>query len=228
MSAQDLIVLEQAMTRTVGLVSVNVGKPTVIGTRRGKPVWSGIVKHPVAAGRLYLDRLNLEGDAQADLRVHGGIEKAVYAYPSEHLPPWNAELGVAFGPASFGENLTTAGWLEDEVRIGDIWAWGEARLQVCQPRSPCYKLALRTGRPDILKRFTASGRSGWYLRVLEPGSVDPRDAVTVIERDPAGVTVLDAHRAFHDPDVDEARIAAIRNHPALAAAWRAMLGGEER
>jgi MOSC domain-containing protein YiiM len=181
----------------VGLVSVNVAEPSVIGTRRGRPVWSAIGKRPVAAAILRLDILNLEGDRQADLRVHGGPDKAVYAYPSEHLIPWNAEFGMEppFGPGTFGESVTTAGWLEDEVRIGDVWAWGEARLQVTQPRSPCYKLAMVTGRPDLLKRLVESGRTGWYLRVLRPGRVPVTGPIRVVERHPAGVTVLHVHRA---------------------------------
>jgi MOSC domain-containing protein YiiM len=202
------------------LVSVNVGQPTVIGANRwGNPIRSGIVKRPVAAETLVLDALNLEGDRQADLTVHGGPDKAVYAYPSEHLPRWNDELGVDFGIGTFGENLTTAGWLEDAVRIGDIWAWGEALLQVSQPRSPCYKLAAVTGRPDLLKRFVRSGRTGWYLRVLQPGIVPVAGPVQVMTRDPAGITVLASHRAL-TAETSRSTLEAIVRAPALAAAWR--------
>ncbi len=179
----------------VELVSVNVAEPRVIGTWRGQPIRSGIGKQPVHAETLRLDLLNLEGDRQADLRVHGGRDKAVYAYPSEHLPLWNAELGAdpPFGPGTFGENLTTAGWLEDEVRIGDIWAWGDALLQVTQPRSPCFKLGMATGRRDILKRMVETGRSGWYVRVLRPGVVPVAGPITVVDRASDGITVLQAH-----------------------------------
>ena len=143
----------------VRLVSVNVGLPTVIGaTRWGKPIRSGIVKQPVTAASIDLDTLNLDGDRQADLRVHGGPDKAVYAYPVEHLPLWNEELGTDFGPGTFGENLTTAGWLEDEVRIGDVWAWGEALLQVTAPRGPCYKLGYRLGRHALRTWLRAADR----------------------------------------------------------------------
>ncbi|MBA3450042.1 MAG: MOSC domain-containing protein [Chloroflexia bacterium] len=204
----------------IGLVSVNVGRPRVIGnTRFGKPIRSGIIKHPATSGTLYLDTLNLAGDRQADLTVHGGPDKAVYAYPSEHLAPWNDELGTAFGIGTFGENLTTSGWLEDEVRIGDIWAWGDARLQVSQPRSPCYKLATVTGRPDLLKRFVRSGRTGWYLRVLQPGIVPMAGPLRVIARDPAAISVLDAHRAMTTALSDQ-ELEAVASVPALAAAWR--------
>ena len=126
-------------TAEMRLVSVNVALPKVIGTlRNGEEIVSGIAKRPVGGETLRLDPLNLEGDRQADLSVHGGPDKAVYAYPAEHLPVWNAELGTAFGLGTFGENLTTEGMLEDEVRIGDVWVWGDARLQIVQPRSPCY------------------------------------------------------------------------------------------
>jgi MOSC domain-containing protein YiiM len=205
----------------VGLVLVNVAEPRVIGTRRGQLVWSAIGKRPVAAATLGLDALNLEGDRQADLRVHGGPDKAVYAYPAEHLPYWNAELGMEppFGPGSFGENLTTAGWLEDEVRIGDIWAWGDALLQVTQPRSPCYKLAMATGRPDLLKRLVESGRTGWYLRVLQPGRVPVAGSIRVVECYPAGVTVLDVHRAAL-LGATRAQLEAIIGVQPLAEGWR--------
>ena len=172
----------------IELVSVNVSKPKYLGQHRGHAVTSGIAKVPVRAEFLHLDRLNLEGDGQADLRVHGGPDKAVYAYPSEHLPRWSAELGQELGPGAFGENLTTAGGTEDDVCIGDKWFWGDAVLEVCQPRSPCYKLAMHRGRGDIGRRMHKSGRTGWYLRVLEPGRVPVAGPITV-EPHPLGATV---------------------------------------
>jgi len=205
----------------VRLVSVNVGLPEVIGASRwGKPIRSGIVKQPVTATSISLEALNLDGDRQADLRVHGGPDKAVYAYPVEHLPLWNEELGTDFGPGTFGENLTTAGWLEDEVRIGDVWAWGQARLQVSQPRSPCYKLATVTGRPDLLKRFVRGGRTGWYLRVLQAATVPVAGPIQVIERHPAGISVLLAHRATLPGVLDRSEVEAVARVDALAADWR--------
>ena len=205
------------------LVSVNVALPTVIGRlRNGEEIVSGIAKRPVGAESLRLEALNLEGDRQADLSVHGGPDKAVYAYPVEHLPSWNAELGADFGPGTFGENLTTEGMLEDEARIGDIWAWGDARLQVVQPRSPCYKLAAITGRPDIGKRLVRAGRTGWYLRVLEPGTVPVAGPIRVVERHPAGVTVLDAHRATL-PGADRSAIERVVAVGPLAESWREWL-----
>ena len=196
------------------LVSVNVAQPTVIGhLRSGEPIVSGIAKRPVVAGTLTLSELNLEGDRQADLTVHGGPDKAVYAYPAEHLPVWNEELGADFGPGTFGENLTVEGMREDDVRIGDIWAWGEARLQVAQPRSPCYKLAAITGRPDIGKRLIRAGRTGWYLRVLRPGVVPVAGPIRVVARPPDGITVFAANRATHagaDGDAVDRVLAASR------------------
>jgi MOSC domain-containing protein YiiM len=205
----------------VRLASVNVGLPRVIGASHwGKPIRSGIVKQSVTAASIYLDTLNLEGDRQADLTVHGGRDKVVYAYPVEHFPLWNEELGTDFAPGTFGENLTTAGWLEDDVRIGDIWAWGEARLQVSQPRSPCYKLATITGRPDLLKRFVRTGRTGWYLRVLQAATVPVSGPIQVIERDPAGISVLLAHRATLPGALDRTEVEAVVSVNALASDWR--------
>ncbi|MEA2532167.1 MAG: hypothetical protein QOG89_3811 [Thermomicrobiales bacterium] len=209
---------------SVELISVNVGLPAVIGMHRGKPVMSGIKKQPVGVTTLYLDTLNLAGDRQADLRVHGGTEKAVYAYPSEHLARWSVDLerDPPFGPGSFGENLTVAGWSEDDVRIGDVWAWGDALIQVAQPRYPCYKLALATGRPSIAKSFIAHGRTGWYFRVLRPGDVPVAGPIEVVERDPAGVTIMDAHRALVG-DASREAIERVLAVTALAASWRGAL-----
>jgi MOSC domain-containing protein YiiM len=206
------------------LISVNVGLPEIIGKHRGHPVWSGIKKRPVAVEELALDWVNLAGDGQADLRVHGGPDKAVYAYPSEHLPLWSAEFDrdPPFGPGAFGENLTVVGWSEDGVRIGDRWAWGDAILQVVQPRYPCYKLSLAVGTPRIAKPFVATGRTGWYLRVLQPGTVPVAGPITVVERDPGGVTVLDAHRALVG-DVATTDVERVLAVEALAASWRAGL-----
>jgi len=184
------------MTHSVRLTSVNVGRPQVIGAIRGDAVLSGIGKAPIGERELFLSEINLEGDDQADRRVHGGPDKAVYAYPSEHLPPWKAELRLDLGSGSFGENLTTAGALETDVYIGDVWTWGEAVLQVCQPHYPCFKLAMILDRPDIIKTFLASARSGWYLRVLRPGRVSRSAPISVMDRHPAGITVHAASRAI--------------------------------
>jgi MOSC domain-containing protein YiiM len=208
--------------RDIELAAVFVGTPSVLAESRGEKVWSGIRKHAVPSdATLWLSFINLSGDGQADLSVHGGADKAVYAYPSEHLAPWGAELETDLGPAAFGENLSTIGALERDVCIGDEWSWGSAVLQVSQPRWPCFKLALHRGRADIQSRMRSTGRTGWYLRVLEPGEVPAAGPIEVIARDPAGVTVEDAHLAMSDhhllaPDLDR----AVAGHPALAEMWR--------
>lgn len=209
------------MVRRIELATVNVATPALLGTVRGEHVYSGIRKLPVAPGEtLWLSSLNLAGDGQADPSVHGGVDKAVYAYPSEHLAEWTRDLGEELGPAPFGENLSTVGTLEEDVRIGDVWSWGEAQLQVTQPRWPCFKLALHRGRADVQTRMRATGRTGWYLRVLAPGEV-PVAGPVYTTGDPAGVTVTDAHLAMLDVHASEPeRIEAVVAHPALAAQWR--------
>jgi MOSC domain-containing protein YiiM len=205
----------------VRLVSVNVGLPAVIGTRQGRPVRSGIVKQPVTGVEtLKLNELNLEGDRQADRSVHGGREKAVYAYASEHLPAWRAELDRPdIVPAFFGENLTTEGITESAVGIGDIWAWGEAVLQVAQPRWPCFKLTMHSGVRDMASRFRGSARTGWYLRVLGGGEVPVAGPITVVERHPAGVTILDAHHAAL-PHATREQVDRVLAVDALSPEWR--------
>ncbi len=210
------------LSQMIELVAVNVGTPTILATVGDDNVWSGIRKRPVPpSAALWLSEVNLSGDGQADLGVHGGPDKAVYAYPSEHLAAWSEELGGELGPAPFGENLATAGVLEDQVRIGDVWSWGDAWLQVSQPRWPCFKLALYRDRSDIQARLRASGRTGWYLRVLQPGEVPAAGPIEVVTEDPAGVSVRDAHLAMGDVHLHDAHLAwAVAHHPALAEQWR--------
>ena len=175
------------------LRSVNVGIPKPLATRKGD-VLSGIVKSPVA-GRVRVRRLGLGGDGQADLSVHGGPDKAVYAYSHDHYPLWASELGrTDLGPGAFGENLTVDGMLEGDVRIGAIYRIGTAVLQVTQPRSPCFKLVAHFGLPDFARTFLASGRSGFYLRVLEEGEVGAGDAIERISSPPTALSVLEDSR----------------------------------
>jgi MOSC domain-containing protein YiiM len=209
----------------IGIAVVNVGTPTVLAAVRGENVWSGIRKRPVdSSARLWLSEVNLSGDGQADLSVHGGPDKAVYAYPSEHLGVWSEELDAELGPAPFGENLSTIDAAERDVRIGDVWTWGGATLQVSQPRWPCFKLALHRERADMQARLRSSGRTGWYLRVLEPGEVGADGPIAVSAPDPLGLTVHDAHLAMSDHHLLEPdRVRAVANHPALAEQWRVPL-----
>ena len=209
----------------IPLVSVNVGLPAPLGLRQGRQVRSAIRKTPSSAYRLRLEPEQLEGDRQADPTVHGGPDKAVFAYPLSHLQAFAAERDDAahFAPGSIGENLTVAEFDETTVHIGDTWRWGDALVQVAQPRMPCYKLAMRTGWPGIVRTFEQRGWSGWYLRVLEPGSVPvPGPGAPVLamleSRDEHGLTVREASTLLHR-DADPARLRAANDHPTLAPSW---------
>jgi len=176
------------------LVSVNVGRPRPVGLQRGRPVQSAIGKAPVD-GRVAVRGVNVDGDDQADRRVHGGPDKAVYAYASEDTAWWAQRLGAALGPGAFGENLTVEGVDVSGAVIGERWRVGTAELEVCQPRFPCFKLGLRFGDPKMLKRFTAAERPGAYLRIRREGEIGAGDAVEVVERPAHGVTVALVARA---------------------------------
>src|SRR3990172_212819 len=177
------------------ILSVNVGLPREV-IHNGKPVTTGIFKEPVE-GRIKVRTLNLDGDRQADLSVHGGPSKAVYAYPSEHYDYWRAELtGMKLPWGMFGENLTTLGLREDEIDIGDRFQIGSAELMVTEPRLPCYKLAAKFGRDDIIKRFLQSGRTGFYFAVMQEGEVGTGDGIELVSRDEHSVTVADITRLY--------------------------------
>jgi len=208
----------------ITLQSVNVGQPEVIGFRRGRPVLSGFRKQPVELTCVEVGSTNIAGDGQADLRAHGGPNKAVYAYSADHFAWWakHVRLERPVGPGTFGENLTLSGLDEAAVCIGDVWRWGTAVLQVSQPRFPCYKMAMATGRPTIVKRFLESNRSGWYLRVLEEGEGPVGGDICLLERDPAGLTVREASLASWHPTEPE-RLIEIAAHPALAPSWANLL-----
>jgi MOSC domain-containing protein YiiM len=172
------------------LLSVNVGQPREVEWH-GETVRTSIYKDPVQ-GRVRVETLNLHGDRQSDLSVHGGADKAVYAYPSEHYAFWRKELpGVELLPGAFGENLTTEGLLEDDVHIGDRLRMGSVEFVVTEPRLPCFKLAIRFNRPDIVKRFMRSGRTGFYVAVLREGDVGAGDAIELAERDDKRPSVAD-------------------------------------
>jgi len=165
------------------VLSVNVGLPRLV-EYRGEPVATGIYKESVS-GRVAVNEFNLEGDAQADLRVHGGYHKAVYVYPSEHYEFWRAEfpeMDLPFG--MFGENLTTIGLTESDVNIGDRFRIGTAEFVVTQPREPCFKLGIRFGRSDVIKRFAKSGRTGFYVAIEKIGDVGANDEIEFISREP--------------------------------------------
>jgi MOSC domain-containing protein YiiM len=206
----------------IHIAAVNVGVPQLLASQHGTDVYSAIAKRPLPAGTaLWLSLGNLAGDGQADLSVHGGPDKAVYAYPSEHVTAWSAELGAPLGDAPFGENLSTLDVCEADVGIGDVWRWDDAVLQVSQPRWPCFKLALYRNRPDIQARMRSTGRTGWYLRVLSPGSVTVGSPVEIIETDGARLTVADAHTAMADRHLENpSLVERLARHAPLATQWR--------
>ena len=201
------------------IISLNVGRPRLV-VSNGQPVSTGIYKTPVA-GRVMLRALNLDGDRQADLTVHGGPAKAAYAYPAEHYDYWRKELPVTeLPPGMFGENFTTEGMDESGVNIGDRFRVGEAEVTVTQPRMPCYKLGIKFGRADILKRFLASGRTGFYFSVRREGEVGAGDEIELIGRDENNVTVADVIRLYvrdrHDVEMMRRAVAV----EALPESWR--------
>ena len=189
----------------MNLLSVNTGLPREV-TWHGKIVTTGIFKQPVN-GRVALRKLNLDGDRQADLRVHGGENKAVYCYPVVHYEYWRRELpGRELPMGVFGENFTLDSFLEESVHLGDQFAVGSAEVVVTQPRLPCYKLGLRFESDDMVKRFLVSGRTGFYLAVNREGEVGAGDEVRVISRNPNSVPVseitrLYAEKRYSDADV---------------------------
>lgn len=179
----------------MNLISVNVGLPRVV-MYNGDPVSTGIFKTPVI-GRVMLRTLNLDGDRQADLSVHGGPTKAVYVYPSEHYEYWKSELPkMALPCGMFGENFTSAGLFKSELNIGDKFSVGSAVVMVTEPRMPCYKLGIRFGRPDIVKRFLASERTGFYFAVLQEGEVGAGDPIELIESSEHSVRVSDITQLY--------------------------------
>src|SRR5215470_485009 len=201
------------------VVAISVGKPKEVEWR-GRSVLTSIFKTPVS-GRVHVTRFNIEGDEQSDLSVHGGAGKAVYAYPAEHYDFWRRELPDTELPwGAFGENFTTEGLLEDEVWIGDRYRVGSVELVVTQPRMPCYKLGIRFGRPDIVKRFLQSGRSGFYLAVEREGDAGAGDAIDLVARDGRGLTVADVVALYATDAANQELLARATEHPSLPAAWR--------
>ena len=204
------------------IISVNVGLPREV-VWKGMTVQTGIFKDPVGTP-VTISKLNLAGDQQADLTVHGGAEKAVYAYPAEHYEYWRKNLAeVPFSWGKFGENLTTEGLTEDMLCIGDRLRVGSAVLMVTQPRMPCYKLALRFDRDDMIKRFLKGQRSGFYFSVVEEGEVHAGSEVEIMSRDPHRVAVVDIVRLYlrqgHDPEL----LHRAMNVSALPQNWKAEL-----
>lgn len=203
----------------MNLLAVNLAAPKRI-EYRGRQVWTGIFKHPVQ-WRVMARKLGLDGDGQADLEAHGGIDKAIYAYTIENYCYWQAELNrpeMSYG--QFGENLTVDNMPDDEVCIGDIFRIGEALVQVTQPRVPCFKLGIKMESQDFPRRFLPSGRVGFYLRVLEEGTVGADDDIARIRQDPCRMSILEAMRALVKAPGQCEVIQKLLNVEALSDAWR--------
>jgi len=203
----------------VKLISINVGLPREVEWR-GKVVRTSIFKAPVS-GRVQVSSLNAQGDRQSDLSVHGGADKAVYAYPSEHYAFWRNELpGMDFPWGAFGENLTTQGLLEDKVHIGDRFRAGSAEFIVTQPRMPCFKLAIRFNRPDMVKRFLRSGRAGFYLAVVQEGDIGAGDSLDLVAEDNSHITVADVVGLYAADAANQDLLRRASELSALPESWR--------
>lgn len=201
------------------LISVNVGLPREIDVN-DKTVRTSIWKDPVQ-GRVHVSTLNLHGDQQSDLTVHGGVDKAVYLYPSEHYAYWRGELPEAELPwGAFGENFSTKGILEDQIRIGDRLRVGSAEFIVTQPRMPCYKLGIRFNRRDIVKRFLASKRTGFYLAVLREGEVGEGDEIDFIAKQETGVTITEIVNLYSTDAHNQELLRRAIEAPALPQSWK--------
>ncbi|HET9410215.1 MAG TPA: MOSC domain-containing protein [Candidatus Sulfotelmatobacter sp.] len=204
------------------VLSVNVGMPREV-IWNGTPVLTGIFKEPVR-GPVRVNRLNLAGDRQADLTVHGGPAKAVYGYPVEHYEYWQRELPeIRLFWGIFGENLTTEGLSEENLCIGDRLKIGSAVLAVTQPRMPCYKLELKFGRGDMIKRFAESGRSGFYFSVIKAGEVSAGSEVEIVSRDANQVTIAELNDLLLGRKHDPGLIQRTLNVDVLPDYWRANL-----
>ena len=201
------------------VLSVNAGLPREVEWR-AKVVLTSIFKAPVP-GRVRVTRLNILGDRQSDLSVHGGADKAIYAYPSEHYAFWRNELpGTDFSWGAFGENLTTEGLLEDRVHIGDRFRAGSAEFIVTQPRMPCFKLGIRFNRPDMVKRFLRSGRTGFYLSVLLEGDIGAGDSLKLVAEDDSHITVADVVGLYAADAANQDLLRRASELSSLPESWR--------
>ncbi len=200
------------------VLSVNVGTPKQYNWM-GQPVTTSIFKFPVE-GEVQVKQLDLAGDEQSDLTVHGGADKAVYVYPHEHYAWW-IEHGIKpLAPGNFGENLTIEGLLESEVHIGDELEIGSARFVISQPRLPCYKLQVRFNRPEMTKLFYSTRRFGWYFKVTREGALQAGAPITIVQRDPNAVSVADLIALYAGDTADLGLLQRAIAVEALPAGWR--------
>ena len=201
------------------VVSLNVGLPRDVRWR-GKTTRTSIFKEAVN-DRRRVSHLNVAGDQQSDLQVHGGPDKAIYVYPSEHYAFWKRELpGVDLPWGAFGENLTTEGFVEPEVRIGDRWKVGTAELQCTQPRMPCFKLGIRFGRPEVVKRFLDSRRTGFYFSVQVEGEIGAGDSIELTARGTDSLTVADVVNLYAADVENQELLRRASRSLALPESWR--------
>ncbi|MBE9126952.1 MULTISPECIES: MOSC domain-containing protein [unclassified Coleofasciculus] len=201
------------------IISVNVGLPREVNWK-GRTVSTGIFKESVT-DRVMVRSLNLHGDGQADLTVHGGVDKAVYVYPFEHYDYWRTELpDTDLTMGNFGENFTTTGLKEEDLNIGDRFQIGSVELMVTQPRMPCYKLGIRFGRADMVKRFLASRRTGFYFRVLQEGEVVAGDTLALVSRNENNITVADITQLYTREKNDPELLQRATQLEALPESWR--------
>ncbi|MNI17887.1 6-N-hydroxylaminopurine resistance protein [compost metagenome] len=208
----------QSTTQQMKVKGINIGKPVVMMYQNNE-IMSGFYKTPID-GRIYLSFLNFDGDGQGDLKHHGGVDKAVCVYPFERYAYWEQRLGLSLSVGAFGENVTTEGMLEDQICIGDIFQFGEAVVQVSQPRQPCYKIAARYGVKELPALVQETGYTGYYLRVLQEGWVSPEDTLMLQQHHAAGVTLQYANQMmFHDKKNAEG-IQTILDVEELSSSWR--------
>lgn len=201
------------------LTSVNVGLPREVAVG-GKIVRTSIWKNPVQ-GRVHVSTLNLAGDRQSDLSVHGGVDKAVYLYPTEHYSYWQTQLpGVDLPWGAFGENFSTEGILEDQIKVGDRIRIGSVEFTVTQPRMPCFKLGIRFDRRDMVKRFLESKRTGFYLAVLREGEVESGDAIEFTEKQESGVTITEIVNLYSTDAHNQELLRRATELPALPQSWK--------
>lgn len=200
------------------VLQMSTGRPAEV-TWHGQTIFTGFKKDPVMKP-LMLTKFNLESDGQGDEVNHGGEDKAACVYAAEHYPYWKEKLQFELPDAAFGENFTVEGLAEDSVHIGDIFRWGEAVVQVSQPRQPCYKLAARHGIKSFPVLLRETGYTGYYLRVLEEGKVASGSSIERMETDPQKITVARANHIMYHNTNDEAAAKALLEVPALAEAWR--------
>lgn len=209
----------------IRVLSVNVATPQPLAVENGEMVLSAISKKPVTAEQIAVSDINLAGDDQANRAVHGGPDKAVYAYPSEHWPWWEGEHKISCRPGGFGENLSLSGADETMVAIGDRFQWGSVILEIAQPRVPCNKFVLHSGRADAGALMTVSARSGWYFRVIKTGAAPVAEAWLERVGESHGPTVREAFQAVFGKTASPEHRRALYGTPGLSEAWRKRLSG---